>query len=358
MPQRKQITWAQLRVGTLVIVSLTILAAGIFLISGEIGFLSRKYTLRTYFSGAGGLRPGSQVRVAGIPVGTVTDINLSHYTEPQRSVEVLMRVPRNFQSQIRQNSEATLATAGLLGEAYVDITRGNPAQPPVPAGGEVKSKEEADIKRIVQNTNDVIANLRVVSSKLTDITDQIQSGQGSIGKLIYNESLYNNLNQSTASVQRLLAHVEHGEGSLGKLMTDETLYQHTVGTLRHVNELLDDVQHGKGTVAKLISDPSVYNNINQMVERANTLIGNVNQGQGTLGKLATDDQLYHRLNDTLGRVNVITTRIEAGEGTIGKLSTDPTLYNNLSASSTSLKEFLTEFRKNPRKYLTIRVRLF
>jgi len=358
MPQRKQITWAQLRVGTLVIVSLAILAAGIFFISGEIGFLSRKYTLKTYFSGAGGLRPGSQVRVAGIPVGTVTDINLSRYTEPARAVEVLMRVPRDFQSQIRQDSDATLATAGLLGEAYVDITRGHPAQEPVPNGGEVKSREEADIKRIVQNTNDVIANLRVVSGKLTDITNQIQSGQGSIGKLIYNESLYNHLNQSTATIQRLVERIEQGEGSLGKLMTDKTLYEHTVATLDHVNQLVDDVQHGQGTIAKFIADPSVYNNINQMVDRANTLIGNVNSGQGTLGKLATDDQLYHRLNDTLGRVNVITTRIEQGEGTIGKLSTDPTLYNNLSASSTSLKEFLTEFRKAPKKYLTIRVRLF
>jgi len=358
MPQRKQITWAQLRVGTLVIVSLTILAAGIFLISGEIGFLSRKYTLKTYFSGAGGLRPGSQVRVAGIPVGTVTDINLSRYTEPARAVEVLMRVPRDFQSQIRRDSEATMATAGLLGEAYVDVTRGSPTQEPVPDGGDVKSKEEADIKRIVQNTNDVISNLRVVSGKLSDITKQIQSGEGSIGKLIYDEALYHNLKQSTASIQRLVARIEQGDGTLGKLMTDETLYQRTVGTLEHVNQLVDDIQHGKGTVAKLIADPSVYNNINQMVERANTLIGNVNQGQGTLGKLATDDQLYHRLTDTLGRVNVITTRIEQGEGTLGKLSTDPTLYNNLSASSTSLKEFLTEFRKAPKKYLTIRVRLF
>jgi phospholipid/cholesterol/gamma-HCH transport system substrate-binding protein len=358
MPQRKQITWAQLRVGTLVIISLTILVIGIFLISGEVGFLSRKYTLKTYFSGAGGLRPGSQVRVAGIPVGTVTDIQLSGYSEPDRAVEVRMRVPRDFQSQIRPDSAATLATAGLLGEAYVDITRGSAAQPPIPNGGEVKSREEADIKRIVQNTNDVISNLRVVSGKLSDITDQIQSGQGSIGKMIYNESLYNNLNQSTATISRLVARIDQGEGTLGKLMTDETLYQHTVGTLDHVNQLVDDVQHGKGTIAKFIADPSVYDHVNQLVARANTLIGNVNNGQGTLGKLATDDQFYTRLNDTFSRLNVITTRIEQGEGTIGKLSTDPTLYNNLSASSTSLKEFLTEFRQSPKKYLTIRLRLF
>jgi phospholipid/cholesterol/gamma-HCH transport system substrate-binding protein len=98
--------------------------------------------------------------------------------------------------------------------------------------------------------------------------------------------------------------------------------------------------------------------VNQVIIRSNTLIDNINRGQGTLGKFATDPQLYTRMNETLDRLNTITKRIEQGEGTIGKLSTDPTLYSNLSESSKSLREFLTEFRKNPKKYLTIRVRLF
>jgi phospholipid/cholesterol/gamma-HCH transport system substrate-binding protein len=88
------------------------------------------------------------------------------------------------------------------------------------------------------------------------------------------------------------------------------------------------------------------------------MVENINQGQGTLGKLATDPTLYNRLNDTLQNINVITDRIERGEGTLGKLSTDPTMFNNLSASADSLKEFLTEFRKNPKKYLTVKLRLF
>ena len=78
----------------------------------------------------------------------------------------------------------------------------------------------------------------------------------------------------------------------------------------------------------------------------------------TLGKLAKDEQLYDRMNNTLGHLDTITTRIEKGEGTMGKLSTDPTLFNNLSASAQSLKEFLDEFRKNPKKYLTLKMHVF
>jgi len=358
MPQRKQVSWAQLRVGTMVIVSVAVLAIGIFFISGQVGFLTRRYTLKTYFSGAGGLREGAQVRLAGIAVGNVDRIRISPYPEPSRAVEVDMRLTRSLQDQIRGDSVATIQTAGLLGESYVDISRGSAGHEVVPDNGVVKGEEEADIKRIVQNTNDVISNLRVLSSKLNDITNQIQAGKGSMGKLIYDEGFYNRLTETTGSVQRLLTRVDKGEGTLGKLMADDSLYQRTLATLDRLNQAVEDAQHGKGSLAKFISDPSVYDNVNQVVSRANTLIDNVNKGQGTLGKLATDEQLYNRMNETFDRMNIITTRIEQGQGTLGKLSTDPTLFNNLSASSDTLRDFLSEFKKNPKKYLSLRMRIF
>jgi phospholipid/cholesterol/gamma-HCH transport system substrate-binding protein len=358
MPQRKQISWAQLRVGLMVLVSLAVFGVGVFFISGQVGFFAPKYTLKTYFSGASGLRSGSQVRVAGVPVGVVKSISISSFVEPNRAVEVTMRIPISYQKEIREDSVAHLATAGLLGDAFVDISRGQPDQPVVKDGGVVKSVEEADIKRIVQNTNDVISNLRVLSDKLNDITGQIQAGHGTLGKIIYDPALYNRLNSMADSVQHVVARLDRGEGTVGKLMVDETLYNRTVASIDRLNQILDDVQSGKGSLAKFINDPTVYNNVQQLVARANTMVDNVNKGQGTLGKLATDAQLYNRVNETFDRMNVLTTRIEQGQGTLGKLSTDPSLFNNLSESSQSLREFLMEFRKNPKKYLTVRVRLF
>jgi phospholipid/cholesterol/gamma-HCH transport system substrate-binding protein len=363
MPQRKQISWAQLRVGLMVLVSLVVFGVGVFFISGQVGLFTRKYTLKTYFSGASGLRSGSQVRVAGVPVGVVKSIRISDLTDPKKAVEVTMRIPVTYQKEIRGgpkdvSSKARLATAGLLGDAFVDISRGSPGQAVIPDGGVVQSEEEADIKRIVQNTNDVISNLRVLSDKLNDITAQIQAGHGTLGKIIYDPALYNRLNAMADNVQHVVARLDRGEGTIGKLMTDETLYNRTVASIDRLNHILDDVQSGKGSLAKFINDPSVYNNVEQLVARANTMVDNVNKGQGTLGKLATDPQLYNRVNQTFDRLNIISTRIEQGQGTLGKLSTDPTMYNNLSESTQSLREFLTEFRKNPKKYLTVRIRLF
>jgi phospholipid/cholesterol/gamma-HCH transport system substrate-binding protein len=358
MPERQRVTWAKLRVGTMVIASLTILAVGIFFISGEVGFLSRRYTVRAYMSSAGGIREGAQVRLAGIAVGNVEKIRISAYPEPERAVELILRVTRTYQDQIRADSVATMETIGLLGESYVDISRGSRGQAVVPEGGVVKTSEEADIKRVVQNANDVISNLRVLSAKLNDITGQIQSGKGSVGQLIYDPTVANRLNATLEGAQRVVNRVEGGEGTIGKLMADETLYQRTVATLDRLNQVIDEMQHGKGSVAKFISDPSVYDNVSRLVSRADTLVSNINNGQGTLGKLATDPQLYNRANDTFDRMDALTTRMEQGQGTLGKLSTDPTLYNNLSDSSQSLRDFLTEFKKNPKKYLTLKLKIF
>ena len=358
MAQRKQVTWAQLRVGALVIAGLIVLAAGIFFISGQVGFISSRYTLKTYFASAASLREGAQVRLAGIAVGNVNEIRLSPFTDPKRAVEIDMKIGKKYQDQIRTDSVATMETVGLLGESYVDISRGGPGKPVIPNNGIIQGEEPPDIKQVVQNTNDVISNLRVLSSTLNDITGQIQHGQGSIGKLIYDQAFYTHLNSTVDEAQKLMNRIDKGQGTLGMLLNDKTLYNRTLAAVDNVNRIMDHVQHGNGSVAKFINDPSVYNNVNQAAKNANTLMANINSGKGTFGKLVKDPQLYNRLNETMGHVDVVAKRIDQGQGTLGKLSTDPTLFNNLSESSVSLRDFLNEFKKNPKKYLTLHLHIF
>ena len=358
MPQRQRLNWAQLRVGLMVIVSLTVLAIGIFLISGQVGFFSRRYTLKAYISEAGGLREGAQVRLAGVAVGNIKAVQISPYPESARAVEIVMRVARTFQNQIRADSVASIETVGLLGESYVNLTRGSPGQEVVADGGVLKTSEEADIKRVVQNANDVIVNLRVLSAKFNDIASQIQSGKGSLGKIVYDQALYNRLNKTADTVDRMTTRIEQGEGTIGKLVADDTLYKTTLAAVDRLNKLVDDVHHGQGSFAKFVADPSVYNNVNHLVTQANSFVDGINQGQGTLGKFAKDPQLFDRMNQTFDHLDKVSQRIADGEGTLGKLSTDPTLYNNLTDSSESLRDFLKEFKKNPKKYLSIKMHVF
>jgi len=358
MPQRKEIQWAQLRVGITVAVCLVIFVIGVFVVSGQIGFITRKYKLRAYFATAELLRPGSQVDLAGIPVGTVKSVHISNSQDPNRAVEIVMQIAREYQDEVRQDSSVEETTQGLLGETFLEITRGSRNKPVIPDNGEIRAFQEPDIKQVMQNANDVVSNLTVLSARLNDMTNEITQGEGSIGKMLYDETLYNDMSATAKSAHEIVASIQQGQGTVGKFMADPTIYNKTVATLDRLNQFLDQAQNGPGTLGRIVSDPALYNQLKDLSAKLNTMIDNVNKGQGTLGKIVTDKELYDHMNSTMAHVDSLTARMDQGTGTLGKLSTDDTLYKNLAASSESLRSFLAEFRKNPKKYLQLRIHIF
>ncbi len=358
MPQQQRVQWAQLRVGSMAVASLAVLAISIFFISGQGGFFTRHYDLKAFLPGAGDLREGAQVRLAGIAVGNVAAIKISPFTDPRRAVELDLKIAREYQKDIRADSVASVETVGLLGDSYLDISRGSPGQEAIPDGGAVQTVEKADITAVVRNTNEVIMNLSTLSAKLDEISTQIQAGKGSIGKLIYDQALYDKMDSTISTAQSLVNRAASGQGTIGKLMADDTLYNRTLGTLDRLNQIMDEVQHGNGSLARFISDPSAYNNLNRLMTSGNALIDGINQGHGALGKLVKDEQMYDRMNSALAHIDTISARIEQGQGTLGKLSADASLFNSLNDSAQSLKEFLTELRKDPKKYLTVKMHIF
>lgn len=358
MPQRSELSWRQLRVGSLVAIAIIVLVVGIFFVSGRVGFFQSRYKIEAFFPGVEGLTEGAAVQLAGVPVGNVSWIRLSPSRNPNRAVAVTLKIDRRFEPDIRADSVASISTFGLLGQSFVDITRGSQSQPAVPPGGEVKTLQAADMKTIVQNANDVLTNLTSLSAKLTQVSDQITTGKGTIGKFIYDPSLYNRLDTTVGQLQSMMTKVSHGQGTLGQLVNNDALITKLNNTVDRANNMMNEIQHGNGTISKLINDPALYNNLNSTVTQAHDLLASINAGQGTLGKLAKDPDLYNRLNQVTGNVDTITGRIVKGQGSLGMLSKNTALYNNLTSSSASLREFLDVFRKNPKKYLTLRLHIF
>src|ERR1700676_2345520 len=128
MAQRKQLTWTELRVGLFVLVGLSVLAAGIFYVTGA-GTLGPKYRLITYLPDVSGLANGAPVRLDGVEIGNVESIKIAPRTgnvarDRTRNIEIVMRVAKKYQEDILTDSEASLITEGLLGNEYVEVTRG------------------------------------------------------------------------------------------------------------------------------------------------------------------------------------------------------------------------------------------
>jgi phospholipid/cholesterol/gamma-HCH transport system substrate-binding protein len=358
MPQRQQLVWSQLRVGLVTVTSLVLLTIGIFLIGGQVGFFTKKITLRTLSPDAGGIKTGAPVRLAGIDVGSVRGVKISGLNDASQAVEISMDVVRQYQSEIRTDSEAFLAAEGLLGERYVNISKGTPKAPVVENGALIRFHATAEFSELVGGSRDLLDNLNVLTERLNNVVGEIESGNGTVGKLLKDDTLYKRLDSTVDTIQTLAADISSGKGSIGKLLSSDEFYQHVDSTVMKVQDAVDQLQNGDGTIAKLIHDPALYQKADQLVSSGTTLVNNINQGHGTLGKLAQDDELYRRLNTATENLNQVLASLNEGKGSLGRLLHDPAFYENLNSTSLEVRGLLADFRQNPKKFLTIHFRIF
>ena len=361
MPQRKQLTWTELRVGLFVLVGIFVVAVAIFYVTGA-GVLGPKYRLRTYLPEVEGLTVGAPVRLVGIEVGNVDAIRVAPHTpqrppDPRRSIELVLRIDRRYQPEIRTDSTAGLITEGLLGNRYVSIQRGFVGTP-LQDNQEIPGREEKAIKAIVERGAELVQNLNQMSTQVREIVDGLKQGRGSLGKMLVDETAYNHLNRSLGKVEQLVDSVQAGNGTLGKLVASDELYQKVNSASGRFDSLLADVQTQKGTLGKLVYDPSLHDNAKQFVERGNLLITDVRAGKGTLGKLVTDEELYARWRATGANLESATAKLNSNQSTAGKFFTDPQFYDNMTGLAGDMRLLMGEFRQNPKKFLRVKFALF
>jgi phospholipid/cholesterol/gamma-HCH transport system substrate-binding protein len=357
LPTEKQVKWSQLRVGLTVLLATVAFAILIFLMTGTKGLFTPKLFLKAYFDNAGGLRVGAPVRLEGVDVGNVSRIMVvpAHQLTP---VEVTMRVTSKFRGGLRKDSLVTLATAGVLGETFVDIDSRTATGPEVQNGDELKTRETPDIQDVVRASQGTLQNVDILVRRLDRIVSAIERGEGSIGKVIYDPTLYNRLLATVNQFQSIVGQISEGKGSIGKLITSDELYDKLNDTVDKLNKLADEIDQPQGTVGKLIKDPSLYNNANQTIAKANQLMDNINSGKGALGKFASDPEFAKKLDDTITNLKVISDRLQAGEGSAGRLLKDPSLYTNADQMLLETRSLIKAIRENPKKYLTIRLKFF
>jgi phospholipid/cholesterol/gamma-HCH transport system substrate-binding protein len=357
MAQRKQLTWAELRVGMFVLAGLFILAVAIFYVTGA-GFLGPKYRVITYLPEVEGLLTGAPVRLDGVEIGNVQSIALTAHPQDQmHNIVLVLRIANRYQNDIRSDSVASLITEGLLGNRYVTISRGLTGTV-IPPNGTVPGKEEAAMKQIVERGADLMQNLGALSDDLRGIVDQLQKGNGTLGKLMNDPSLYSHLNETAAKLDAMVGSVQQGQGTVGRLVASDDLYNRADSVIGHVDDVLVAVRDQKGAMGKLIYDPSVYESTKGLVDKGNTILEDVRAGKGTLGKLMNDDAVFANLRDASANVRDASAKMNSNQNTIGKFFTDPAFYDNLSGLSGDLRLMVSDFRQNPKKFLHIKLGIF
>jgi phospholipid/cholesterol/gamma-HCH transport system substrate-binding protein len=255
------------------------------------------YHVKAMFDTAQDLKVGDTVKMAGVDIGRVEKISLS-----DQKVEVTMKL--HADEPVKTDSKALIKFTGLMGQNFVAIDFGSPGAPKAVEGAVLETIEQPDLSAIMAKLDNAASGIAKVASSfsgdkidnvlgpLTDffkqnsapltatisniknVSSQIAAGQGTVGKLIFDDSLYNsamatvtnlqdtvtNVQDAVVSAKEVMDNVKAGKGTIGKLLTDEALYNSTESSMTNLNQILFKINHGQGSVGKLVNDEDFLKN--------------------------------------------------------------------------------------------------
>lgn len=399
-PTQNKLGFSQLRVGIFVLFGLAVLGFLILNATGEFNPFEKKLRLKARFVTADGLREGAEVQLAGVHIGKVEKVNLLPPDSAEDAkVEAILLVNqmldgRPISERIRTDSTAQLvATSLLANDKMINITPGSSSGAAVSENHILASTSAMSINQLTQTGNELLQQINKLAIPTNEILNKANRGEGTLGRIVNDESLYKNLDATVgetkltlAKLQNTIDRINRGDGSAGKLLNDPELYNNLNRSVAQLEAISKDLRAGKGTAGKFLTDEALYNDardaigdlrvsagkINGIADDFKTITDDLKEGRGSAGKFLKDEQFYEeartaiaRLNSTTEKFDLILGDARSGKGTLGKLLTDETLYNNVNQTAANANQLSTEgtkliydFRQNPKKYLTIQFKLF
>jgi len=346
MPRTRSLAWAELKIGIIAIFALVMTAILIFAVGGSGGFFWQNYRLKVIFMDVAGVKTGSPVRVAGVVVGAVENVQFSG-----SGVEVWFSVKDDMRPLVTDKSIASIGSISLLGEGAVDITA-SPTGTPLKEWEYVRSGVAAG--SIAQLTTEATDGLAEAKRAIQDL----RAGKGTIGRLFTDDSLFRELDAFVKAAEQVASSVNEGRGTLGKLATDAKLYTELEQSVANLNAMTAKLRSGEGSLGQLMNDPAFSKSLTSTTQNLEGIAGKLNRGEGTAGKLLTDDALYQRLDSMTARLDTLVKELSEGQGTAGQLLHDKQLYENMNQTVSEVRSLIGDIRKDPKKYLNVKVSIF
>lgn len=347
MPRTRSLAWSELKIGIIAAIALGLAAMLIVAVGGGVeGLFGSRYQLKTRFANVQGLKSGAVVRVAGVEVGKVEEVT---FAGPE--VEVLMEIDTDMQSRITSESRASIGSLSLLGEPVIDITPSS-AGTPLPDGAFVPSGRAAG------QLSDVAASATESLEQATAMLRDLRAGKGTVGRLFTDDQLYREITDFVSAAQAVATGIREGQGTLGRLVRDPAAYQRLTASLEHLQDITRRINAGEGSLGRLLNDDALAKSVTSAAGNFDRVTARLNSGDNTVGKLLTEQELYDRFNSLAARVDTLTSGLNSGEGTAGQLLRDRQLYENMNAAASELRSLIGDIRKDPKKYLNVRVSIF
>jgi len=334
----------EVSVGAFVSIGMILFAVGVMTISKEQRLFARKVKYWTRFDNTSGLTAGSPVRLVGVQIGTVSEIEFPEDIRESK-IRVVFSVDRAYAGRIRSGTQALLKSLTYLSQdKYVELTSGDPDKPPLPDDGYIEPGVSV-WEETIQQSQGIADDVKEITASLRDLLIAINRGGGIMQEMIHNPEFGRqgvaNLEGSLASLRHTLEGVEKGKGLAGALLTDEKFAQKEVESidtaLTHMRSLMEKLDNDQGLLAALSSPEGkgaqLMDDLRASAASLRRSTENLREGKGLIGRLMNDatygDSLLKKIDSAAGHADSILRKVDSGKGTLGGIVNDPAVYQGL-----------------------------
>jgi phospholipid/cholesterol/gamma-HCH transport system substrate-binding protein len=343
MPHPHRLRWAKIRIAVVAVSALSVLSVLTYLLSGGT-WLKAKVNVATYIPDSTGLQPDADVLLNGVKVGLVASVHLSPSRDPNRIVEVRMRIEEAFLPYIPDDSVTTIDSANLLGDKYININMGRSPRH-VLAGGELRYPPPSNMMQNI-DLRQFDEQLRTIDTIIRDI----QAGKGPLGEFVMSDDLYRHFLDGVAKVEKELHAATGSQSQLGQALYSSAMHDKLSASLHQLDDRLAQLQANG-----MLRDTTQYDRIHGELAQVRQTLADLNAGKGAAGQLIAGDSAYVEWNRRVGAFIEKVDALSSGEGGMGQMLSNAQTYESLNGALRELQSTVKEFRQDPQKFLRIKL---
>jgi phospholipid/cholesterol/gamma-HCH transport system substrate-binding protein len=284
-----------LRAGLFVIFMLVATAIVIFVLGTERGYFKKVFTVYTSFSNVLGLQPGAPVRLSGVTVGKVVNVDIPQ--DPAKTnINVVLQIERKVQSRIRTDSIASIKSLSYVtGDYYVEVSMGGSNKTMLKEGDYIQGIDPPDYSRAFESGINIVDSIHKNLKKIEDV------------------KLLETLGDSAKSLNTIIEEIKNGKGILHSLVYEpegknliDNISKTSENLKKEVDKITNQIRAGNGLLHALLYDEEkrkILDNMAQATEDLKTVTGKIAEGEGSIGAIINDPVLYDNLIQLLGGAN-------------------------------------------------------
>lgn len=328
----------EIKVGAFVFLGIVVMSLVVFMIGDEARLFESKVEYHAYFQDVQGLKRGSPVRMGGVDIGRVEAVGYTEEAADAR-LEVKMSIVEAEARRIRQDSIATVANRGLLGDKMITISVGSPEAPDLPPESTIRSEEPQDLSIMMDK-------LAVIGDKAEQVMRNLEKTTNTLSE----DEFRQDVKDSVHSLRNVLHSLDEGEGFASKILNDPEQSARIERSIQNIerttarldqataglDQAIDQVNTGPGFAHDLLygdTGTKALAEIGHAAGEVATTLEGVREGNGLARSFIYGDdesqQIMSNLNELSRELKGVVADMRAGKGTLGALLVDPSVYEDL-----------------------------